>query len=222
MQYDIQIGYYDFISIPYQLYSITFYYFFAIILNMYCNIRCDVISRITSSINAFIVSYYSLLLTLGYTDTETFINVYALMIGYMINDIFFMFKGLNYNINKALPFLIHHFVVIFSQLSIRDYTYTYAVASLSEIPTIFLNISWLLMKYNYKGLALKYTGYTLAITYFITRPLIFTGLNIYFYIIKFTNVISIILPMLTILNYYWFYKLYRKIRIELSYMNKVY
>jgi|SaaInlV_100m_DNA_3_1039692.scaffolds.fasta_scaffold45895_1 hypothetical protein len=221
MKYDIQIGNYNFIYPFYQICSIAFCYFFGIILHLSFNIRFDIIGRIVSTINALCISYYSIMFAFGYTDQETFVGAYSLMVGYMIYDIFFMFKALNYKIKQALPYLIHHSVVVISQCTIRDFAYTYAIASLSEIPTIFLNISWYLVKYNRRGLLLKYIGYILGLSYFITRPLIFTCLNIYFYIISFTNIMLVMLPLVTVLNYYWFFKLYMKIRTEIKYIDKI-
>jgi len=221
MQYDMQIGNYNLIYASNQLYSIALCYFINITLNLFINIPFDILGRLISTVNAASISYYSLMFIMGYIDYESFIGAYAFLVGYMIYDIFFMFKGLNYTFKQALPFLIHHCVVLISQFGIRDFAYTYAIAALSEIPTIFLNISWGLVRYNYRGLLLKYIGYILGISYFITRPIVFTCLNIYFYIIGFTNTMSVILPLLTVLNYYWFYKLYKKINKEIKVINKI-
>jgi len=178
-------------------------------------INFEYILVLNSSIHAIISSFFSVAY---YTEliTEDF---YKNTLG--ISLTYFLYDSINLVKKKDYQLLLHHLVVSISlvplispfvekNVQVKDYYLYIARFFLSEITTIFLNNSWIL--YNTKQTYTKLfriNTYILLFLTFIIRVCFITYLNYIIYMDNLINFLGLSIP-LTLLNYYWFYKLSKK------------
>lgn len=176
--------------------------------------------------HAILVSFNAILYLNNFIDEYTFYNFLGITSAYGIYDIIItlfisgdkslIFHHIILMISIYYPYL---YTVVYYIEPIKDYPLLLANVYLSEISTIFLNISYL-MYYckinNYYNSILKLNNIFVIISYFITRVINFTYLCINLYRqMAYFNLIFVALPF-TFLNYHWFYKLCKRVIYKMN------
>lgn len=173
-------------------------------------------NKISSGFHAIVTFIYSILKILNIISLETFTSVFDFSISYCIHDILFLIQN---NIPKKNEIIIHHLIVFTANLlgklfySNNLFLMTHVAFNyLTEITTPSLNLS--LYYYENKLINKNKTLFLLStkltfINFFIFRILnnIFLIYRIYFSGYRF---IFLMQSIMTSLNFFWFYKLYRK------------
>ena len=117
------------------------------ILSTYYNRDINYISRIYSNIHAFINILSSVLYLLGSISRDSYICLLGFTFSYVIFDLRYLI------FSKDYPLIMHHVIIIialtplFNNERLEDY-YINVIAKLflSEMSTIFLNNSWMMIK----------------------------------------------------------------------------
>ena len=173
-------------------------------------------SRIYSNIHAIIIFIYSVILCSNSTiDIYNAKIMNGISAGYALFD---MYRAIQ---RKELEYIVHHLIIFLaiipsglSELGLYELPYNYyymiARAFLSESSTIFLNNSWLLLKNNLDDTKSFYISCVMVLFCFtFFRIINFTNITYILYLDQNYSFMILVLPM-TILNYYWYYKLTQK------------
>ena len=174
----------------------------------------------------YIISSFHAILTVGLTTNLIIGNInenqYAyyssISTGYALFDIINL---RNPRAKNTFFLTIHHFIIIFCNLWININPDPYVIKMVSynyltEASTPFLNLSMFLYKNKMTNLSLckinvfNITSGCLILIYFVFRILLLTYLS---YITAFYNILSYFEMALTLLNYYWFYKILKMSKI---------
>ena len=178
-------------------------------------INFEYILVLNSSIHAIISSIFSVLYLTEAISEDFYKNTLGISLSYFVYDSINLIKKKDYQL------LIHHSVVSISllplvsdfiteQFLVKDYYLYIARFFLSEITTIFLNNSWILYKLKQTHTKIfRINTYMLLVLTFLIRVCFISYLNYIIYLDKLFYFLGLSLP-LTILNYYWFYKLSKK------------
>ena len=188
----------------------------------------ELLSYFISTIHAIILCICGLYYCINYQkiDTDIIDMIFSASIGYYISDIIYLFVTCEKDYKSIITFVTHHIMTISALLyhsNINNIIYkntaTYIGARLylSEFSVIPLNYIWYLKNTD--------DNYKLNINYITAFEAVFR-LFFVFRIINYSDLIRILIekdyiynPMsitiiiLTILNYVWFYKIYKSARI---------
>lgn len=181
------------------------------ILSTYYNRDINYISRIYSNIHAFINILSSVLYLLGSISRDSYICLLGFTFSYVIFDLRYLI------FSKDYPLIMHHVIIIialtplFNNERLEDY-YINIIAKLflSEMSTIFLNNSWMMIKdKNTENNVFLINVYLTLINFFVFR-IINISLIVYdVYYSIYNNWLPLIL-MLQGMNIYWFTLLFKK------------
>ena len=166
------------------------------------------LSYMISLYHSVIVSYNSI----NYLCYSNFNNFYiTFSITYFIADLY-VINNMSYLKKNKIPMTIHHIITILGGFYFHSIEFSneknlvYSLLSLSEISTIFFNICWYIIKFNYQYTKIYKIFNTLTkISYFIFRILNFPLLIYLFYLYEYNFLFILQIP-LTILSFYWFCK----------------
>ena len=170
-----------------------------------------------SIIHSTLISVPCLLYLFGYISKATTSFFIDLSIGYAIYDLTVVIN--TYEIFDWKGIFIHHIAMLLLLSGRESYFDEVAIGLLSEIATIFLNISWIMYQSNKTNtIFFNLNSIVVLILYFFTRVLSFPYLT-YTLIINYNlNIIIYIMSCtLSVLNIYWFILLVNK---ALSVKNK--
>jgi hypothetical protein len=172
---------------------------------------------IYSIIHSILISIPCLLYLFDYISKTTTSFFIDLSMGYAIYDLTVVIN--TYEIFDWKGIFIHHFAMLLLLSGRESYFDEVAVGLLSEIATIFLNISWIMYQSNKTNtIFFNLNSIIVLILYFFTRVLSFPYLT-YIVIINYNlNIVFHIMSCtLSVLNIYWFKLLINK---ALSVKNK--
>ena len=163
---------------------------------------------INSCIHANIIYILSFLFLLNIIDFSIWVHCLDIIRGYCFYDNLLILYYNPYNYQM----LIHHVLLFIG--SYNNYIFKYplwmAQGLLSEISNQFLYFGWFLIKKNLNNtLLFQINAVILLILFFIFRILNFSSFS--FFIFQHCGIFEnlIFLPI-TLLNYYWFYLLFKK------------
>jgi hypothetical protein len=171
-----------------------------------------------SSLHAIVSTSLSILLLSGIIQDNIYLKYSPITIGYALYDI----NNLRHpEAKNSFVLIFHHIIIIFCNtwLIKNRVSYVLKIVSinyLTEISTPFLNLSFFLHKNNLKNFKLcninlfNVTSVCLLISYFIFRVLLLTYLV---WETAFYNYLYFFQIGLTLINYYWFYKLLKMAKI---------
>lgn len=198
--------------------SLAFWEILYYILKYFTNKDREYISRYYSNIYSIFIVYHSLNYCYNYhyygntlEDDKYFEKINILTATYALYDSYRAFK------KKEIQYIVHHFIMFICVLPMftlnnhpKYYHYYIARALSSESSTIFLNNCWLLIKNNKLDTSLFKVNSLLTLLCFTFFRIINFTLIIYnIYYLEYYNYILCALP-LTLMNYYWYYKLILK------------
>lgn len=193
----------------------------------YCNLQHEYIKKktnyplkLTQCINLLghdiYLSTISSLYLLNYISDKWWLYGTGISTGYIFYDIYLQMK-----IKNKHTIIFHHLVMIFSYItpflvrynilskSNGNYNFFLAHSSLCEISAIFLEIVYLLHKLNKQNTIIFKINYLLLlITYIPTRLINFPYVLYLLYLNNNFNYSMIQISCLTVLSYYWYYKLF--------------
>lgn len=207
----------------YILFSVN-YLFIRIILSSCCyrhrNWNSQTLHKATGYVNTYIFASYVIfkIISMIFFDNEyeyymNFIDVLDMFRDYFLYDIVNMTVFSSFR--KNIPFYIHHLIFLISYFNYYEYLIDFRIHLVKilacEITQFFLINCWFLHKFtNYRSL-LRINGILLLITFFIFRIINFLYHTfISFYILPdYMFYTSYLLIIITSLNIYWFYLLYK-------------
>jgi len=190
----------------------SFPLWYSIILLFKNKLNFEHILTLNSSIHALISSICSITYLYSYISLDTYKNTLGFSITYILYDVINLIKKKDYQL------LLHHIVMLISLsplisnkisslILVNNYYVYISKFFLSEITTIFLNISWILYKIKKTNTKLfRINTYILLVLTFLIRVCYVTYLNREIYLDNINNFLILTIP-LTLLNYYWFYRL---------------
>ena len=191
--------------------ALPFWFLLNHLIKTHTDLKIAYITRIYSNIHAIIAVLNSIAYLCKFTDSIAFQTINGITISHAMNDALYLIKTKDYTL------LIHHFIMIlgiimsFYSNYIR-YNTILALALLSEISTIFLNNSWILIKNNNtKTIHFTLNTYMTVLCFFIFRII---NLSILFIIIVLEHQYwyCLMVGTLNYFNYTWFYKLLQKMK----------
>jgi len=172
-----------------------------------------------SLVHSSIVSVSSVLYICDYIDLDLIKNFYIFSICYFILDYLIILNY--YDLKNKIIYFFHHTIasyILYCFINQNDYNKLIPIGLTSEIPIIFLNINWFLIKYKKQNTILfTVIDYISIITYFIFRICTFTYIlfaNYYIYGNTYNN-ISKIFNIIYILNCMWFIGIYKRFKGKL-------
>ena len=196
--------------------TFLFWNFITSIIQKTTNKKMDYVSRVYSSIHAFISSFNSASYLLGYSSLNTFQTGMSFTVSYAFHDILYLIR----RPKTDYAMIVHHALLILGNIPYlipsfhegiySKFDYGIAVLFLAEISTIFLNNSWFLFKNNNtKSWHFKFNVYATLTTYVVFRIITYTYINYMCYLDRYYTFMPFSL-CITSFNYYWFYKLLKK------------
>ena len=185
--------------------------------------KCKVLSFFTSLLHSSFIGILSLLYTVNYLDENLLKirNYYFVSVFYFVFD--YILVLIAYDLKHKIVLAIHHTIslyVLYVFISMKDEELSKVIvqAFTSEIPLIFFNINWFMIKSNMANTKLfKISDTLLLINYFLFRVCNFSYI-IYYYYAKF-EIISKLFLIIYTLSVYWFFvicKLYYRKNIKLK------
>jgi len=182
------------------------------------------ITYIYSTIHALIsfIAAYSYLY--DYITTYEYLHLFALTVGYAIHDFIVVWRNREFFKSSWKGVLVHHSMMMYNGLLVLSYYNSLEIVLkhtsrffLTEISTVFLNISWFLITLKKTRTSLfKINGIILICLYFIVRILnltyccylIYTSNEIVEFGYNTYRLINLGAITLTSMNYIWFYNLF--------------
>jgi hypothetical protein len=168
----------------------------------------EISSRIYSSIHAGTVGIASILfLTIPSIPIERWSYVSSFTIGYALYDSILLIKTKS---SSYKQYLLHHIVMGYLSSIWRINPSMAILGFTSELSTPFLNFGWILWYKNKKrnggyNRIIKINSIIMLLLYFTTRIVNFTYINFILY--KHNQNVLPFTIFITLLNYFWFYKL---------------
>ena len=176
--------------------------------NIIFNLDYEHTSRFSSTFHSIVCFIGSILFLNNNLSLDIFNNIVVYNIIYILTDIFLY---LTHRVsNKDIKeMLIHHVCFLIATTGSIQHPIFYSHAIMSEGSTIFLNTRWFAI-HNYYFENIRLHTLLFAITFFIFRIINMTYL---LFLLKDSIYYYYIIPTMPIvlLNYIWFYKLYKKI-----------
>ena len=159
----------------------------------------------------------------NYISNRTYMCLFGVTVGYGIHDFMVVWKNKNHFRNSWKEVLIHHSTFMYAGCLVLLPSYSNIILSLgsriilTELSTIFLNISWFMYNMKYRNNILFLTNNILLLsTYFTARILNLTYCSWLVYDLRHTYPLYFVYPGLvvmsglTYLNYKWFYALCKR------------
>jgi len=172
------------------------------------------LSTIHASVITILSTFYILYPIISYVQYIAFISPFS--VGYCITDLFYLLFSAP-KLDKEMVF--HHsvFLIFMTPYFLEKYTEQIALASLSELSTVFLNTCYLMYNSREGTSSPYFREMTIAtlVSYFFTRCVNFTYISFFAFSNSYYDALSMCLP-LTILNYIWFWRLVAKRASTLS------
>lgn len=181
------------------------------------------VAMFNSLVHSMVVSVSSMLYICDFINLELIKNFYIFSICYFILDYIIVLNY--YDLKNKIVYFFHHGIsayILYCFINQNDYNKLIPIGLTSEIPIIFLNINWFLIKYGKRNTNLfKIIDYITVITYLIFRICNFTYiLFVNYYIYGNTyNHISKIFIIIYILNCIWFIGIYKRFKGKLILKN---
>lgn len=170
---------------------------------------------IFGTLHAFFISYESVnYLFNNRTDDNYIIALWCSYIYFMLDTIYLTRNLTRFNkkmlVHHSVPLVLYFIILVLGYTFRSNYLSVVAIQLLNEIPTLPLNICWILDKQNRTNTMLfAISGWLTLATYFIFR-LIVNPCSIIYIMYDGLYGIGIALSPLICLNYYWFNKLVKK------------
>jgi hypothetical protein len=169
-----------------------------------------------STIHGFIAGTYGLSYVLGLISMDGLYSGYYFSLAYFLGDITYIIlssKSIE-DFKKNILIIIHHLALMtcfIVSLCGNNETHTFhlAMGLIAEYAVIPLNICWYIKNTNQNYNVDKdfiMSSIVLIITYFITRVINLSFITVSYYLEGMYIYLIIVTPI-TLLNYYWFYKL---------------
>jgi hypothetical protein len=161
----------------------------------------------------------------NYIGMRTYMCLFGVTIGYGIHDFIVVWKNKNHFKTSWKETLAHHSTFMYGGCLVLLPSYRNTILNLgsrvilTELSTIFLNISWFMYNMKYRNNILFLTNNVLLLsTYFTARILNLTYCSWLVYELRHTYPLYFVYPGLvvmsglTYLNYKWFYALCKRFR----------
>lgn len=175
----------------------------------------SVIETFINSLHAVFISISSFVFLFKYMEEKLYENVLIISFSYLFYDILkLIFYKKKTKINLQLIF--HHSIVLLNLIPlfinelriIDNYIHITALLYMSELSTIFLNLSWCLKETKKQDTKLfKYSGLSTIILFIPCRLFISKYVFYILYKKSYFNSYMFFNSIFLILNYFWFYKL---------------
>jgi hypothetical protein len=175
--------------------------------------KWEVVSRIYSSVHASIASVMAIL----YLITLHTVPYKILLVNstvYVVFDSVVVFVK-RHDIHNDTLLWFHHLLFFFGIYyigHIPSYMHRVARVMLVEISTIFLNHGWYIYKHNIWGFEKYIVTYLTLFTYAVFRIINLTSMLFHEYLFSLSGTYIL---LLTLLNYFWFYKIISKSLVSL-------
>lgn len=170
---------------------------------------------IFGTIHAFFISYESMNYLFNNRIVEDYnMALWCSYLYFILDSVYLSYNLTRFNkqmlVHHSVPLVLYFIILVLGYTFRPYYLSVIATQLLNEIPTVPLNICWILDKQNKTNTILfSVSGWLTIATYFIFRLIVNPCLVIYL-IYEGLYGISLILAPLLYLNYYWFNKLVKK------------